>query len=149
MAVNNISPSSWVFNFIKTIEQLRLTAYKPTPNDVWTIGWGHTHGVKEGDICTVTTAMGWLDADLAGAVREINGLVTAPLSQCQFDALVSLVYNIGGAAFATSTLLRVLNAGDYESAANEFLRWDHQAGVELAGLLTRRTHERERFIEAA
>lgn len=141
-----MTPSSWVYEYLKSIEQLRVTAYLPTPDDVWTIGWGHTHGVREGDTCAVAQAMEWLEEDLADTAAAVNRLVTAPLTQCQFDALMSLVYNIGEGNFATSTLLRLLNAEDYTGAADQFLRWNHQHGVVLAGLTARRAHERERFL---
>lgn len=115
-------------DIIKESELMRLVAYLPTPNDVPTIGWGHTAGVKLGDKCTVQQAAQWLREDCAWAEREVNRLVTVPLNQNQFDALVSLVFNIGSGNFASSTLLRKLNAGDYAGAANEFPRWNKQKG---------------------
>lgn len=131
---------------IKDSEQLRLSAYLPTPVDVPTIGYGHTRGVKLGDTCTPEQAEQWLREDCAEAESAVGTLVKAPINQNQFDALVSLVFNIGGGNFASSTLLRKLNAGDYAGAADEFPRWNKQAGVVLGGLVKRRARERELFL---
>jgi GH24 family phage-related lysozyme (muramidase) len=79
----------------------------------------------------------------------VNELVKVPMTQGQFDALVSLVFNIGRAQFATSTLLRLLNVGDKAGAAAQFPRWNKQGGVVLAGLTARRELERQRFLAAA
>jgi len=131
---------------IKDSEALRLTAYLPTPNDRWTIGWGHTSNVSEGMTITEAQAEAFLRDDLAWAENAVNSKVTVGLTQHHFDALVSFVFNIGAGAFASSTLLRKLNAGDYEGAANEFPRWNKQAGKVLGGLVTRRAAEMEYFL---
>lgn len=146
MPVQSLFASSWVYDFLKSYEKFRPTAYLPTKNDVWTIGWGHTHGVKEGDTCTSDQGEAWLTADMAFAVAAIHKLVWSDLQQHQFDALVSLVFNIGETQFAKSTLLRHLNFCDYTAAAAEFPKWDKQKGVELGGLLTRRLAEQKRFV---
>lgn len=133
------------FAIIRSYEKFRPTAYKPTPNDIWTIGFGHTRGVKEGDCCELHDGEDWLHADVAVAEKAVNSNVTVPLTQNQFDALVSLVFNIGAAAFSSSTLRHLLNAGVYDGAAAEFPKWRKQAGRVLAGLVARRKTERDLF----
>lgn len=132
-------------DLIKSFEQFRGTAYKPTPNDVWTIAWGHTKWVKEYDTCSVQQGDAWFIEDTQDAVNCINHHVTAGINQNQFDALVSFVYNLGCFNFEQSTLLHKLNAGDFAGAAEEFLKWDHQAGKVLAGLTHRRNAEKVLF----
>ena len=83
--------------------------------------------------------------DLERTVKGVSTFVTAKLKQCQFDALVSLAYNIGLEAFKRSTLLRKLNAGDYQGAASEFARWNRAGGRVVAGLSNRRERERLMF----
>lgn len=122
-----------------------LVAFKPTPNDVWTIGWGHTHGVCEGITCTIEQAQAWFEQDMAWAQAAVLGAVTVPLNQNQFDALVSFTENEGATAFEESTLLRLLNAGDYAGAAAQFSRWVYQRGQILPGLVTRRNQEAALF----
>ena len=134
---------------IKKFEVLKLVAYLPTPNDIWTIGWGHTKDVKQGDTCDFLTAEEWLRADCYDAERDVNWSVRVPITQNQFDALVSFTFNVGGGAFRASTLLSKLNSGDYAGAASEFARWNKQAGVELAGLTRRRAAERALFLTPA
>lgn len=131
---------------IKASEALRLVAYRPTPTDVWTIGWGHTHGVRPGDRCTPAQADQWLAEDCFDAEFEVEEHVTVPLSQSQFDALVSFTYNCGGENLAHSTLLRLLNAGDYAGAAAQFPRWNKDNGKVLPGLVIRREKERHLFL---
>lgn len=131
---------------IKKWEKLRLVAYLPTPNDKWTIGWGHTYKVKPGMKITEAQAEKFFDEDTAWAQKAVNQLVTVGLTQHQFDALVSFVFNVGERAFRTSTLLRKLNAGDYQGAAEQFPRWNKQAGKVLRGLVRRRAEEMEYFL---
>jgi len=133
-------------DLIKSFETLQLQAYLPTPNDVWTIGWGHTLGVNEGDTCTEEQADAWLLDDLSGACAEVSQDATAPLTDDEYAACVCLTFNIGRGAFRASTLLKKIDAGDYAGAAQEFLRWDKQAGVELAGLDRRRAAEEALFL---
>jgi lysozyme len=131
---------------IESFEGLRTSAYLPTPHDVPTIGYGHTDGVKMGDTCTQEQADAFLEEDLRAAELAIECMVAVPLNQNQFDALVSFVFNVGAHAFETSTLLRLLNEGDYAGAANQFLVWRKQNGVTLPGLVARRTKERALFL---
>lgn len=129
-------------SFIKGFEKLRLVGYLPTPDDVPTIGWGHTGpGVRVGMICTEAQAEAWFSADVAIREVAIGSFVRAQLTQGQFDALVSLIFNIGVSAFKTSTLLRKLNANDYAGAAAEFPKWNKQKGKELDVLTRRRAAE--------
>lgn len=132
-------------DLIKSFEACRLVAYRPTPNDVWTIGYGHTAGVKRGDTCTQDQAEAWLVVDTSIAAAEVESDITVSLTDEEFDALVCLTFNIGRGAFRASTLRRKLDASDYQGAAREFLRWDKQAGKELAGLDRRRAAEMALF----
>lgn len=122
-----------------------LVAFKPTPNDVWTIGWGHTHGVTEGMTCTPEQAEDWFQQDMAWAQSAVLSAVNVSLNQNQFDALVSFTENVGAAAFDRSTLLRLLNEGNYTGAGSQFSNWVYQAGQILSGLVTRRKQEAALF----
>ncbi len=88
-----------------------------------------------------------LISDLAQCERAVNRLVKVTLTQNQFDALVSFVFNVGSGNLQSSTLLRKLNSGDYKGAADEFLRWNKAAGKVMNGLVARRTAEREFFLK--
>jgi lysozyme len=131
---------------IKESESLQLKAYL-CPAGVWTIGWGHTKGVKAGDTCTIDEAEVMLSSDLLDAEYAVNKCVKVDLNQNQFDALVSFVFNVGGGNFKSSTMLRKLNAGDYAGAANEFKRWNKAGGRVLNGLTIRREKESKLFKE--
>lgn len=122
-----------------------LVAYRPTSNDVPTIGFGHTHGVCMGDTCTLEEAQAWFLQDMAWAQASVLAAVTVPLNQNQFDALVSFTENEGATSFEESTLLRLLNAGDYAGAAAQFDRWVYQKGRVLPGLVDRRQQEAALF----
>jgi len=144
-----MTPSPWLTTFLKSYERFRPTAYKPTVKDVWTAGYGHTHGVTEATTCSMATAIEWLQDDIAArAVLPVCQHVSVPLTQNQFDALCSLVFNCGPDPLL-HTLGSMLNAGNYAGAAAQFPRWDRQAGAVLNGLLARRDAEMARFLEAA
>jgi lysozyme len=133
---------------IKTAEGLRLTAYKDG-GGVWTIGYGHTGAdVREGLTIPLSEAERLLTRDLRVAEGHVNEAVKVKLTQNQFDALVSFVYNVGGGAFRSSTLLKLLNAGDYEGAANQLPRWNKDNGKVVNGLTNRRHEERELFLRS-
>lgn len=132
-------------NLIKHLEGLRLQAYQCSAG-VWTIGYGHTAGVRPGDIIDEVQAGIFLRQDVAASECTVMRLVTVALSQHQFDALVSFVFNTGNGNFAASTLLKKLNAGDYNGAADELLRWIHAGGKSLPGLVARREAERTLFL---
>jgi len=133
-------------NIIKEFEGLRLQAYK-CPADRWTIGYGHTAGVSANDVITEAQATSLLCQDVAESERAVNHYVHGPLTQNQFDALVSFVFNLGVGNFRTSTLLKKLNAGDNDGAAQEFGRWIHAGGKALPGLVRRREVERALFLK--
>jgi len=130
---------------VKSFESCRLLAYKDG-GGVWTIGWGHTGGVKEFDTCSQEQADAWLAEDMADAEEDVNLYVRVWLTQEQFDALCSLTFNIGGNAFRKSTLVAKLNASNIAGAAKEFLRWKFDNGQEVAGLLRRRQAEQKLFL---
>ncbi len=138
----SISPAG--IAMIQAHEGLRLTAYRDA-GGVWTIGYGSTGGVRRGMTITRDQAVLRLYQDLDEAEATINSRVTVPLTQPQFDALTSLVFNIGGGAFRKSTLLQKLNTGDYAGAAAEFPRWVKARGRILPGLVIRRAAERQLF----
>lgn len=134
-------------SLIKKWEELRLVAYMPTPNDRWTIGWGHTEGVYQGMKISKEQAQKLFEEDVAWAEDAVNKLVKVPLNQNQFDALVSFVFNIGEPNFRGSTMLRKLNKGDYDGAADEFPKWKYQKRKVLRGLVRRRAEEMEVFLD--
>lgn len=128
---------------IEDFESCQLAPYR-CPSGVWTIGYGHTEGVTAtSPMITRDEAVALLDKDIARFERAVNEAVHVPLNQNQFDALVSLCFNIGVGAFRTSTLVRKLNDG--EDAAPEFDRWNQSKGEVLPGLVRRRDAERKLF----
>jgi len=137
-------------NLIKQFEGCELTAYK-CPAGVWTIGYGWT-GTVNGKPVGAGMSINQVMADdllTKGVVPYENGvnrLVTAPLTQNQFDALVDFAYNLGVGALEKSTLLKKLNAGDYRGAADEFPKWNKAGGKVLPGLVKRREAERALFL---
>lgn len=143
--------SPWLYAFLESYEKFRPCAYPATAAErakgIWTCGYGHTKGVKEGDTCTMAQALEWLHQDIANAVIAVRRTLVA-LTQNQFDALVSLVFNCGPDPL-THTLGHLLNASDYAGAAAQFKRWDKQGQKELQGLLDRRTAEAAHFMAAA
>jgi lysozyme len=132
----------------ESFEGCRLEAYQDQVG-VWTIGYGHTRGVFMGDHCTQLQAQEWLMQDIAACENDVNTHVKVPLTQGEFDALVDFAFNLGCASLNGSTLLRLLNAGDYHGASEEFEKWDHAGGKVVAGLLRRRLAEEAEFNGAA
>ena len=130
---------------IKHFEGCELEAYK-CPAGVWTIGYGHIKGVKEGMTITESQAEEMLKSELNEYEGYINNLVTAELNQNQFDAMVSWVYNLGGGNLKTSTLLKVLNSGDYDGVPAQMMRWNKAGGKVLEGLTRRRQAEADLFV---
>jgi lysozyme len=148
---------------IKSFESCKLEAYLDFPGKVPTIGWGHTAGVKLGDVCSQEQADQWLEEDLKDAEDIVNWGVKVSLTQNQFDALVSFVYNIGpgmpkkkdGFLWLRaldvdgnpegSTLRRKINAGNFAGAATEFRKWGKAMGQEVPGLVRRRLAEKALF----
>lgn len=135
-----MTPSQACSALIHDSEGCRLTAYKDS-GGVWTIGWGHTGPeVVEGLQWSPVQADAAFHSDLQSAISAVNSL-GAQLDQNQFDALVSLTYNIGGPAFKGSTLAALLKSGHKLDAAAEFPKWCHDNGLVVAGLLKRRCRE--------
>ena len=140
---------------IKSFEALSLKAYhgKADRAGVWTIGWGHTRGVKPGDVITREKAEELFSVDLEPVERTLNAdLVTGrprPLvTQSQFDALCSFVFNVGGGNYLDSTLRRKLRQGDVMGAAGEFKRWIYSDHKIAPGLIPRRDAERRLFLQS-
>ncbi len=135
---------------IKRREGLRLTAYQDSAG-VWTVGYGHTGKVFPGDVITQTDAAHFLREDVRWAETTISANVKVPLTQNQFDALVSWSFNVGVHNTIESTLVRRLNAGDYGAVASELMRWvkitNPKTGklVFNQGLQNRRMSEVEQF----
>jgi lysozyme len=131
-------------------EGKRLKAYKDSVG-VLTIGVGHTSmagppKVTSGMTITSAESDAIFSRDLVKYENAVNKAVKVPLTQSQFDALTSLCFNIGPTAFAKSTLVRKLNAGDIQGAANAFLSWNKAGGKVIPGLVTRRKAERSQFL---
>ena len=118
---------------------------------VWTIGFGtikYPNGVrvKKGDTCTLDQAKEYMRHDLIEFEHTVNSSVKVPLNQNQFDALVSLAYNIGSNAFKSSTLVKKLDTGDYQGAADQFNVWVNAGGKRMQGLVSRRDREKLLFL---
>lgn len=127
-------------------EGCKLVAYQDQ-GGIWTIGYGHTKGVYAGMTCTTEQAEKWLRLDVEEAEEDVNRLVKVSLSQPQFDALVDFVFNLGGTKFASSTLLRLINAGNFKYASKEFERWNRAGGIVRDGLTRRRLAEKDLFLQ--
>lgn len=133
---------------IKGDEGLRLTAYhgEKDPPGVWTICYGHTHGVYQGMTCTPGLCEWYFTQDMAPVVNTVNKCVAVDISQNMFNALVSLGEEIGIGAFMRSTLLRVLNTGDIQGAAQHFADWKFSNGEVDQGMVDRRAREVALFL---
>jgi lysozyme len=134
-----------IANFIKPFEGLALKAYKDIVG-VWTIAYGYTKGVKKGDKIDLNIAEMYLFDEIKASVLTLNRLTIIPLSENQTIALTDFIYNLGAGAFQRSTLRMKLNRGDFEGAANQFIRWNKAKGIPLAGLTSRRIAERYLFL---
>lgn len=142
--VNNLTYSSNGFKLTEQFEGLSLQTYQDIAG-IWTNGYGNTHGVVPGSIITLQQAKNDLASNVEGAEYVVNTVVTVPLTQNQFDALVDFVFNLGSGNFQSSTLLRKLNAGDYAGAATQFPLWNHSGGHIVSGLTKRRLAEQALF----
>jgi len=125
---------------IKKFEGCELKSYQDSVG-VWTIGYGHTKGVEEGQEITQDEAEEMLASELDEYEGYINDMVECDLEQHQFDALVAWVYNLGPTNLRSSTMLKRLNANDLEDVPNQIKRWDKAGGKVLAGLVRRREAE--------
>ena len=117
-------------------------AIQPLPGDKWTIGYGTTEGVKPGDKITPPSALRRAAKDIAKKENAVKKCITAPLYQHEYDAYVSLAYNIGEGAFCSSTLVKKVNQLDYAGGCAEISRWDKFKGKPNKGLAVRRAQER-------
>ena len=154
MYINPI-PSQACFDLIKEFEGCVLEAYPDpaTGGEPWTIGFGHTGlmfmdgcPVAEGLIITQPEANRQLEIDVEAVAVEVGHAVTAPLTQPQLDALVSFTFNEGIGQLRSSTLLRLLNNGEFSTAADQFSAWVYGAGKVMPGLARRRAAERALFL---
>ena len=140
-----MKPSQACVDLVKSFEGFKEHAYQ-CPAKVWTIGYGTTENVQPGDTVTEAEACELLRQDLQEAADAVDDLVDVEISQAQYDALCSLIYNIGREAFRNSTLLKLLNGGAaFEAVAAQFERWNKAGGKVLAGLSRRRLAERTMF----
>ena len=135
-------------DMIKFFEGFGSKAYL-CPADVWTIGYGRTKNVKEGDVVNELQAERDLLEELEVFGEQVLNTVKVSLKQNQFDALTSWTYNLGVGNLQSSTLLKVLNSGDYTSAGKEMLRWNKAGGKVLAGLTRRRESEAKLWAREA
>jgi GH24 family phage-related lysozyme (muramidase) len=132
---------------LKQFEGCRLTAYQDSVG-VWTIGFGTTAGVKEGQTISQVKAEEYLRSDLAIFEKAVTESLKAPVNQNQFDALVSFTYNVGVSAFRSSTLLNLINEKtDKKVVAAEFSKWVKAGNQTLPGLVSRRKAESELFLK--
>ena len=136
--------SELLLNKIIDFEGCKLTAYK-CPAGVWTIGVGHTNGVKQGQTITEAQAMSLLKGDLLPCENYVNNLGVCK-TQGQFDALVDFAFNLGTAALGRSTLLKYIRAKKPEQyIREEFAKWVNSKGMRLKGLVIRRQWEADRY----
>lgn len=134
--------------FIKDFEKFEAIPYKDAVG-IPTVGYGHVirKGEKFLSPLTESEATELMCRDLMDPEACVSAMVEVPLEQCQFDALCSFAFNVGCERLEGSTLLKMLNAGDYRGAADQFLRWDKAKGKTLRGLTRRRQAERAMFLE--
>lgn len=147
MTIGALSLSAAGLIAIASYEGFSDRAYIPVEGDVPTIGFGSTDGVQLGDKITVPEALERLRRDVGDAESAIGRCVKVPLSQGEYDAFVSLAFNIGSNAFCASTLVKRLNAGDYDGACAEIRRWVYAGGQKLEGLVNRREAEYQMCME--
>jgi len=126
-------------DLIKDFEKFRPNAYPDA--GAWAIGYGHTAGVKQGDTCTIEEAEDFLRLDLEETERYVQGVVEVPLTQHQFDAIVSLTFNMGIGNLKKSDVLRMLNRKNYDGACRQFARHNRSEGEVMNGLIRRRAAE--------
>lgn len=135
-------------DLIKHFEALKLEAYQDSVG-IWTIGWGHTSGqdgtVYEGQVITQEEAEVLLKKDLMHFEARVKELVSVPINENQFSALVSFAFNVGIGNLKSSTLLKHLNTQDEFNASKEFVKWSKAGGTRLKGLVRRRVSERNLF----
>jgi lysozyme len=136
-----LSLSAAAFGGLVLHEGYSETPITPIPGDKLTLGFGTTEGVKPGDRITPPQAVARALQDVSRYEQILRKCVHVPLHQYEYDAFLSMSYNIGPTAFCGSTLVRKLNAGDYSGACREILRWDRAQGRQVRGLTLRRQAE--------
>ena len=141
IVVAALSLSAAAFGGLVAYEGYSDTPITPIPGDKLTLGFGTTEGVKPGDKITPPKAVARALQDVAKYEGAVKQCVSVPLTQYEYDAFLSLAYNIGPGNFCGSTLVRVLNAGDYTEACKQILRWDRAQGKQVRGLTLRRQSE--------
>ncbi len=140
-----MKPSQACIDFVKSFEGFKEKAYL-CPAGVWTIGYGTTEHVQAGDEVTEPEACELLAKDLQESADAVDDLVDVELTQGQYDALCSFIYNLGRGAFANSTLLKLINQGkSAKECGPQFDKWVRAGGVVLSGLSRRRAAERRMF----
>jgi len=149
IAIAALSLSAIGFAGIVAHEGYSERAITPVPGDVLTIGFGTTAGVKPGDRISPPQAVARALTDVQKFEGALKRCVTVPLAQHEYDAYLSLAYNIGPRAFCGSTLVKKLNAQDYAGACGEILKWDKFNGQPLAGLTRRRQAENRQCLGPA
>lgn len=142
VAVSTLSISPQGESMVQQHEGLRQTAYLDAVN-IWSICWGSTSAVVPGSTESLEQCRARLRKDLVHAENTVKRLVQVQLTQDQFDALVSFVFNVGAGNFSRSTLLRRINSRQCLAAGQEFSRWVYAKGKKLPGLVRRRAEERE------
>jgi len=133
---------------VRQFEGCNLTAYKDG-GGVWTIGYGHTAGAKEGLVWTQEQAEAALTTDLQNAAMGLFGVIKAKLSDRQMAALISLAFNVGAPSLKGSMLITAVNDGRWADVVRQFIAWDHDNGKEVKGLLRRRLIEAATYLEGA
>ncbi len=136
--------SQVAFDLIKEFEGLRLRSYKCSAG-IWTIGWGSTENVTPNMVIDTAEAQHRFLDDMEEVDKALGRLLKVELTQYQYDALASFVFNLGASNLAQSTLLKRLNAGRLVDAANELLKWTRASGKIVPGLVRRRSIERDLF----
>ena len=140
MIRNKMKISEDGLELIKKFEGCETTAYQDSVG-VWTIGFGHTKGVEEGQTCSIEDAESMLADEMDEYEGYINNMVKVELQQHEFDALVAWVYNLGPTNLSESTMLKVLNGGQFDRVPDEMNRWTRAGGKILEGLVRRRQAE--------
>ena len=133
------------FKLLTTFEGCRLNSYDDGVR-VWTIGYGHTKGIHEGMTITQAQAEQFLQEDLEIFESYVEDGIQVDVNEDQFSALVCFCFNVGPEGFGSSTLLRKLNAGDYQGAAEQFPAWNKGGGKPMLGLTRRRLAEQAFFF---
>lgn len=132
-------------DLIRHFEGFSPTAYK-CPAGVWTLGYGFTDGVKDGDTITLEEAESRLTRELVIYEQAVNSLITWQMTQNQFDALVSFTFNVGEGNLKRSTLRKRVNSGEHDLVHGEFMKWVYAGGQRMEGLARRRAAEADMFV---